>query len=435
MKYLVVSKDPRLPADLAGIPKEDIVVWDAMTFIEKASEGATIDEALYFNLDSLTKDLYDALQAFKGSDLTIIYYMFDDQDINIDFNITEDVYNYVVKQKEEPTQEKIEEKPTIELKNEPNIDAELAKIESSLDSVEDSNLTVATAPVENTSNNISIKDRWESLIEFDSIDVDKKAGVNPAKVYLFGSSKGGTGKTFTCLLSLYRYAKTHPREKIALADFDIIDGQVGISLQKVSPTMLDYYKQYRGGNIGYDYLSNCKVIVDKFGPNVDFYLAPPSDIPEVTNNEAFWKNVFELLILNYDVVFFDSGIDYLGKPPISSLYKIADKIILTCNTSPNSVKSVQRQIMTLSGVRDNVIFTVDDRIAPRLNVVLTRASSNKEINKVVIEMLNKYAPIIAAFGKLDELIDRTQWNQEWDLWDLNETNAKIISYIDKILEM
>ena len=114
--------------------------------------------------------------------------------------------------------------------------------------------------------------------------------------------------------------------------------------------MQDFYKVYKGGHSEFSYLDNCKVKSDHFSPNIDFYLAPSQDIPTITNDTTYWNTVFKLLITNYDVVFFDSGIDYLGKAPISQLYKIADKIIITCNPSINSVKSVIKQFKTLFNI-------------------------------------------------------------------------------------
>ena len=221
----------------------------------------------------------------------------------------------------------------------------------------------------------------------------------------------------------------HPGERIALADFDIIDGQIGITISKASPTLMDYYKQYKVGNTSFMHLHNSVVKSEKFNPNLDFYLAPPMDIPEITNNFDFWQNVLELLLTNYDTVFFDSGIDYLGKPPISRLYKIADKIILTSNTSINSVKSIVRQLQTLSGRRKNNVFTPENHILDRVNLVLTRVSSDSATNDIVIGTLSKYAPIIAAFGNIDDQITKTQWYQQWNIWDYED---KVNKYLDKI---
>lgn len=275
----------------------------------------------------------------------------------------------------------------------------------------------------------------DNMLLHDDFDVDvskRKKKKAPARVILFGSSKGGTGKTFTCLISAYWYAKTHPNEKIALADFDIIDGQIGITINKLTPTMQDFYKLHRAGRKDFQYLENCKIKSEHFSPNIDFYLAPSQDIPQITNDVEFWNELFQTLITNYDVVFFDSGIDYLGKPPISQLYKIADKIIITTNPSINSTKSVIKQFKTLSGQRVNSVFRPGDDILSRVRVVLTRVYDNTTINDIVIKNLQTFAPVIAKFGNIDKIISEVQWYQHWNLID---ENPKIYEQLEKIIEI
>ena len=266
-----------------------------------------------------------------------------------------------------------------------------------------------------------------------------------AKVILFGSSKGGTGKTFTALVSAYWYAKTHPNQKVALADFDIIDGQIGITINKLGPTLQDYYKNYIGGNTDFSYLNNVRVRSDHFASNIDFYLAPAQDIPEITENVTFWIDVFKQLLSNYDVVFFDSGIDYLGKAPISMLYKMADRIIITCNPSINSVKSVVKQLTTLCGRRKNNVFNPKNNILDKCNVVLTRVYNkmvlpdgtvmDNPINELVGDNITQVGvPIIAAFGNIDNIISQVQWYQRWELIDENPDIIEQLEYIIKMGE-
>ena len=268
--------------------------------------------------------------------------------------------------------------------------------------------------------------------EFDADVVRRRKKKAPAKVILFGSSKGGTGKTFTCLISAYWYAKKHPTQKVALADFDIIDGQIGITINKLAPTMQDFYKLSKNGYTAFGYLENCKVKTEHFSPNIDFYLAPPQDIPQITNDTPFWNNLFETLISNYDVVFFDSGIDYLGKAPVSQLYKIADKIIITSNPSINSTKSVLKQFKTLSGRRPNNVFKASDDILSRTNVVLTRMYDEGPINDIVINNIEIFAPVIAKFGNIDSIISEVQWYQHWYLID---QHPEIYNELEKIIEI
>lgn len=281
--------------------------------------------------------------------------------------------------------------------------------------------------VENVSNLLQYDD-------YDSMNKSRKAA--PANVILFGSSKGGTGKTFTCLSTAYWYAKKHPEKKIALADFDVIDGQVGISLYLIRPTLMEAFKQYKSGNKAFSFLEPYKAINQSFSSNIVFYLAPPQDIPAITNDTAFWKYIFDLLLNNYDTVFFDSGIDYIGKEPISMLYKIADKIFITCNPSINSVKSIIKQIKTLSGERVNSVFAPKDMIKDKLRLVFTRMNKNEQdVNNLVVSNFTKLnINITATFGNIDPIISQIQWYQRWELIDktpvLNAELDKICKEID-----
>jgi len=269
----------------------------------------------------------------------------------------------------------------------------------------------------NNTGNTKLDPRIVGMIENDG-DAMAKASNEPGKVILFGSSKGGTGKTFTCMACLYRFAKQNPNLRIAMADFDIIDGQVGILINEVKPTLRSFYMDYVNGNKSFADLHKSKVTNSNF-PNVDIYLPPIQESKEITENTNFWETVFELLITNYDVIFFDSGIDYLGKAPISRLYKIANKIIITCNPSINSVKSVIKQLQILSGARKNDVFESSDDIINRTNVVLTRVygEEQSDINELVANMIAKYSDIIAAFGQIDHIISKIQWYQQWELID------------------
>ena len=244
------------------------------------------------------------------------------------------------------------------------------------------------------------------------------ASNGPAKVIVFGSAKGGTGKTFTACMGAYWFAKNHPDLRVAIADFDIIDGQVAITTNQIRPTVQGFYKDYKAGNTTFEDLYKYHANSDNFAENLDFYLAPAQDIPEIVKDNEFWRTIFTLLVANYDVVFFDTGIDYMGTQPISQLYKIADKVIITCNTSINSVNSIIKECLTLSGKRPNNVFSKEDGILDRTHIVLTRVSDEyRDVNEQVVASLTKYAPIIAAFGNIDGLIYRVQWGGTWYLID------------------
>ena len=84
----------------------------------------------------------------------------------------------------------------------------------------------------------------------------------------------------------------------------------------------------------------------------------------------------------------------------------------------NSVNSIIKECLTLSGKRPNNIFSTDDKILDRTHIVLTRVSDEyRDVNEQVVASLTKYAPIIAAFGNIDGLIYRVQWGGTWNLID------------------
>lgn len=258
-----------------------------------------------------------------------------------------------------------------------------------------------------------------------------------ARMIVFGSSKGGTGKTFTSLISTYRYAKTHQHQKIALVDFDIIDGQVGITIHKLKPTMLNYYKEYQKGYDDFRTLRNFAIKANPpFPQNVDFYLAPNTG--QVIDNDDFWMNIMLNCCRNYDVVVFDTGIDYLNITPISNAYKMADKINIITTTSIKSVSSVKKQIEKLKG---NVppengqkpVFTKDDEIEKAINIIITQMSTSKgqqKINEKIYGQLAANANIIATFGTITDIVTRAEFYGEWNIID---SNAKINETLDRIM--
>lgn len=459
-EYLIITKDRRIPDDAKNFSYE-VLTKEQFVAGANSDDGIEIEGGIFYNIDSLDQDIYNAIRG--AMDIPIIYYQFSDQPNNLDFMVEEGIKTYdvaprvvqpqsqpqpvqqprPVQQVQQPVQQipvqqpapvqytPVQQPQPVQPQPVQNPIPQQFRPQNPTPSRVGDLDVVSNPTAKYDPNKLNELDITNLLNEDWNLTPEEggKTKKQPAKVILFGSSKGGTGKTFTCLLSAYRYAKTHPGERIALADFDIIDGQVGITISKASPTIFDFYKQYKVGNKDFMYLHNSVVKSEKFNPNLDFYLAPPMDIPEVTNNFDFWQTVLELLLTNYDTVFFDSGIDYLGKPPISRLYKIADKIILTSNTSINSVKSIVRQLQTLSGKRKNNVYVPDYHILDRVNLVLTRVSSDNATNDIVIGTLSKYAPIIAAFGNIDDQISKTQWYQQWNIWDYED---KVNRYLDKI---
>lgn len=270
------------------------------------------------------------------------------------------------------------------------------------------------------------------LLESDQVETD--TGDREAVINLFGSSKGGTGKTFTCIISAYRYAKQHPGKKVCLFDADITDPQVAIAIHKVNPTLYNYWRNWSNGNKDFAFMEVCKTQNSKFPSNLDFYLAPKD---YVINNDNFWLDVLNNLIQNYDVVFIDSGIDYINIPLISYCYKIADRIVLVSTTSIKSTSSVMKQINRLKGNIDSVnsngknVYSKEDEIGPKLRLAITGYDSSDKQNSVIIETFQKQIKIGAIFGMLNSTISKAEFYGKWDIFD---DNKKFNEHLDRLID-
>ena len=484
--HIVVSNDNRLPEAIQTNP--EVAVYTFNDFLAKTeSEELDVEEGLWINVTYMDELTYGAIVAFfktpeaLGQANVLHFFKFADQP-DPPYPISEFVSVYggqpaevpqpqsqvyqepiqpqVVEQPPvapavpeqpvyvEPAPQPVPEPPVVQepVAPQPTVpqpELPVTSIEQTLNytpEIEDmqNELNIAQGGVYSTQMDITnkgTKQALTNLITIDDYDTETRPRkASPAYVYLIGSSKGGVGKTTTGLFLVNAYAKMHPNAKIAFADFDIIDGQIAVAIHKVSPTLFDFYKAYKHGKTSFSYLENCKVKSEHFG-NVDFYLAPPQELPTITNDEAFWKTVFEHLIKNYDVVFFDSAIDYLEKKPVSMLYKIADKIFIVTNMALFSVKSIIKQLRTLEGDRKNDVFSKSMDIISRVRVILTRVSSDEAdipLNKYIKDLINEYAPVVGAFGNIDPIINKIQWYQRWELID-ESVNPEIWDMLCRIL--
>ena len=269
----------------------------------------------------------------------------------------------------------------------------------------------------------------ESVVQSEYLE-DEDEDNKEAEVFVFGSSKGGSGKTFTCLLSAYNYAKQNPHKKIAVADFDIIDGQIGVTIHKFSPTIFNYYKNWvkeQGSDHSSD-LSLFKVSPEFMPHNLDFYLASKDHI---IKEDKFWNDVFKKLIVKYDRVYFDTGIDYMNHHPIYTLYKIADKIMLTSTANLRSVGSVLKQIQRLKGLSEsNGIFSEEDEIEGKLNLVITQANLDSKYLAKTINQFEKIVNVIGVFGYMPNEIEKAEIERQWYVFDDNQHVQEILNKIN-----
>lgn len=243
-----------------------------------------------------------------------------------------------------------------------------------------------------------------------------------AKVITFGSAKGGSGKTFTSIITARQYAKDHPNKKVALLDLDVEEPQVCAAIKVVRPNVKDYLADYQSGDNTFENLQKCRVNSSnrniKFPKNLDFYLSPRDFHP--VKDELFWLDVMGNLICNYDAVFIDTGTTYMQVPAIAYAYKVADKImIVTMANLPSSV-TVSDQIRRLTGSVNNDVYSVEDELEEKIYLAVTNARDKDEVCQIIISHLEKEAPICAVFGDLASKINRCQVMSEWDIFDDNK---------------
>lgn len=371
------------------------ISYDRFCELAFGDEGFDANEPLAFNVNDLSEDVFLALK--------------DEEDM-IYFTTNGNIPNYIDVNVEDWSNS------SININNSNDINFNNQNNESNNTNVNNNELP-----------DMDFMNSIENLLDESTLanDTEKK----DARVIVFGSSKGGTGKTFTSVISTYRYAKTHPHQKIALIDFDIIDGQVGISIHKIKPTMRDYFTEYNKGLVDFGMMHNFSLRASHpFPQNVDFYLAPNDGT--IIKDDKFWLTILQNCIENYDVVVIDTGIDYLNVRPISYAYKIADKINIVTTTSIKSVNSVTKQLAKLTGEVKNKTFSEEDGIASHLNVIITQMVQNDAMNKTIFNTLNKKANVIATFGVISEGIARAEYYGEWDVFD---KNAVINEALDRIM--
>lgn len=387
--------------------QEEFMTFDKFYHLVFEEGSLEVEDDLVINVEDVSQEIYEALDEYD-----FIHY----------FTLTGNYPDFMNPDRVEDWSEFVSD-------DENEDQEDLSNVSENEDHTSDDESTTSEADISNDDNVKSaipsddydkqvVNDEVRGLLDESLYDIDNTTpGEKDARIIVFGSSKGGTGKTFTSIMSTYRYAKTHPRERIALVDFDIIDGQVGVSIHKIKPTMRNYLTEYQKGYQDFETMHNFCVHGNNYFPqNVDFYLAPNNGV--IINNDEFWFNIIDNCIKNYDVVVFDTGIDYLNIAPISFAYKIADKINLVTTTSIKSVNSVTKQIGKLKGETRNNVFTPEDEIGPKLNIIITQmVPSNKEMNETIFGTLSNKCNVVATFGVLTESISQAEYYGAWNVFD------------------
>ena len=253
------------------------------------------------------------------------------------------------------------------------------------------------------------------------LDMDPQVGATEdgnkiGRIITFGSAKGGSGKTFTSLITAIYYAKDHPNQKVCILDLDIEEPQIAIVIRALQPTVKGFYPHYYNGDTSFDKLEKCKCNNQNFPPNLDFYLSPRDLHP--IQDEDFWQCIMVNLFMNYDMVFLDTGTTYMETPAIASAYKVADKITIVSMANLASTVAVGNQIKRLTGEVENDVYSPEDGIENKLNLVITNAYDDR-ICRSIIDKLGEECTIIAKFGNLTQKINEIQMLSKWDMFDNN----------------
>lgn len=246
-----------------------------------------------------------------------------------------------------------------------------------------------------------------------SEDEKEKVGT----IITFGSAKGGAGKSFTSMITAYRYAVEHPSEKIAFLDLDIIEPQISAILRCLNKSIKPYYLSYKQGKDDFSELEKCKYNHRGMPENLDFYLNQKEQHP--IDDTTFWETVMTRLFYNYDMVFLDTGTEYLEIPAIITAYKVADRINLVCMPNITSSVVVSRQIKNLTGETQNAHYKPEDELRDKINLVFTNYNDNN-ITNAIVEGMGDKCPIVARFGYLSPKIDEVEILNKWNYFDDNE---------------
>lgn len=256
---------------------------------------------------------------------------------------------------------------------------------------------------------------------------------NSAIVYTFGSSKGGSGKTFTCIASARRYAQLYPEKKVALIDLDIIDAQVGISLHYISPNVNNAYLSWLSQGESLDLTTSFRETM--LGPNLHVFAGNSSGLEKDRYPDDFWIDFLTKVVHSYDTVFIDTGIDYLNLAPIRMAYEIADRVVVLSGTSIKSITSIKKQLSFLAGISDGSPYTQEMDIIGKVGIVFTQWDPGNPVESVPSLLQNMArvgdisVPILVKFGYI-KYIQEIEFLSKWELAD----DKKFQAGFDKILD-
>lgn len=260
-------------------------------------------------------------------------------------------------------------------------------------------------------------------------DGDEESGENIGKIVCFTSPKGGSGKTFTSLISAKIYAQDHPNQKVAILDLDVQEPQLGITVHKIDRTINKFYADFKAGDTDFDTLKKYAVNPEGMPGNLDFYLTPRMEQP--IEDPEFWETIMTNLFFNYDMVVLDCGTEYMKVPAIILAVKVADKVILTCTAALSSSVTIGQAIRRMTGETPNSIYSAEDEIGPKIHLVLTQCYDSPIISSIA-ENMEKEAPVVASFGIITPQINDFVFLRRYEIFDNNPEFLEGVRNIMKV---
>lgn len=208
------------------------------------------------------------------------------------------------------------------------------------------------------------------------------------------SATGGSGKTTVALglaqflsLSSFKAVQEDMRArplKICVVDLDVHNPQLGQIVGRMEPTVLDVLR-YSGCTVDEEVLKRC-VVHDK-ASGCDFLLAPEDPMLEDAVLVPMYMKVIDTLRGMYDIVLFDTSVDFLGELLSEYVYPMSHSIINLVEPDRRSIEGARRWTFFVGSPNDRGGAEID---LGKVSFVVNRIRKNMgvgtgEIQKAVFD--------------------------------------------------
>lgn len=215
------------------------------------------------------------------------------------------------------------------------------------------------------------------------------------------SSKGGSGKTTTAFgmaITLSLASEEAVRQgaggeplKVIIIDADMKDGQIGLSINQTTPSILKLYTDVSGGEIPDDVLRNNIIPVPVYG--LDILLAPKRGVHADYIIPEWFRGLVRQLRKMYDFIVLDTSVNYLDAFLNHVVYPEADAIIFVSTLDKKSILAMPRWIAEVVDPDREAGIVVDKN---KIGIVINQAIANVGIDMNVIKAALKEIPVLAA---------------------------------------